>query len=101
MPGWLPPAKGTPVAFGGHLDRSKKQLLRGRTATIHGWALHEDEVLGDEDEEVLSHLPRVIVLDFHAKEWRLPGWEPADMVLGWVSEASSFECETHPVHDHP
>ena len=76
LPGWLPMAKGMPVALGDHLDRSKKQLLRGRHATIHGWVLHEDEVVGDEEEEVLSHLPRVIVLDFHTKEWHLPGWEP-------------------------
>eukprot|EP00959_Pyramimonas_sp_CCMP1952_P334920 7013570-Pyramimonas_sp.AAC.1 len=61
-----------PVALGDHLDRSKKQLLRGRTATIRGWVLHEDEVTGDEDEEVLLHLPRVILLNFHAKEWHLP-----------------------------
>ena len=47
LPGWLPLAKGMPVALGDHLDRSKKQLLRGRTATIHGWVLHEDEVVGD------------------------------------------------------
>ena len=46
LPGWLPLAKGMPVALGDHLDRSKKQLLRGRTATIQGWALHEDEVVG-------------------------------------------------------
>ena len=76
LPGWLPLAKGTPVALGDHLDRSKKQLLRGRTATIHGWVLREDEVAGDEDEEVLLHHPRVIVLDFHAEDWHLPGWEP-------------------------
>ena len=36
LPGVLPLAKGIPVAPGDHLDRSKKQLLRGRTATIHG-----------------------------------------------------------------
>ena len=45
LPGWLPLAKGMPVALGDHLDRSKKQLLRGRAATIHGWVLHEDEIL--------------------------------------------------------
>eukprot|EP00959_Pyramimonas_sp_CCMP1952_P440207 9215905-Pyramimonas_sp.AAC.1 len=61
-----------PVALGDHLDRSKKQLLRGRTATIHGWVLHKDEVVGDEDEEVLSHMPKMIVLDFNTKEWHLP-----------------------------
>ena len=75
LPGWLPLAKGMPVALGDHLDRSKKQLLRGRAATIHGWVLHEDEIVGDDDEEVLLHVPRVIVLDFHTQEWHLLGWE--------------------------
>ena len=64
-----------PVALGDHLDRSKKQLLRGRAATIHGWVLHEDEIVGDDDEEVLLHMPRVIVLDFRTQAWHLPGWE--------------------------
>ena len=76
LPGWLPLAKGMPVALGGHLDRSSKQLLRGRTATIHVWVLHEDEDVGDDDEVVLLHLPRVIVLDFHTSEWCLPAWTP-------------------------
>ena len=76
LPGWLPLAKGMPGASGDHLDRSSKQLLRGRTATIHGWVLHEDEDVGDDAEVVLLHLSRVIVFDFHTSEWRLPGWKP-------------------------
>ena len=56
LPGWLPLAKGMPVALAGHLDRSKEQLLRGRTASIHRWVLHEYEVVGDADALVLLHL---------------------------------------------
>eukprot|EP00959_Pyramimonas_sp_CCMP1952_P180435 3772983-Pyramimonas_sp.AAC.1 len=51
LPGWLPLAKEMPVALGDHLGRSKKYLLRGRAATIHGWVLREDEVVGDAEEE--------------------------------------------------
>ena len=41
LPGWLPLARGMPVALADHLDRSSKQLLRGSQATIHGWVLQE------------------------------------------------------------
>ena len=43
LPGRPRVAKGTPVAWGGRPDRSKKQLLRGRAATVRGRALREDE----------------------------------------------------------
>ena len=56
--------------------RSIEKMPRGRAASIHGWVLREDEVVGDADEAVLLHLLSVIVLDFDTKEWKLPGWGP-------------------------
>ena len=65
MPGWLPLAKGLPALLSDHLDRSAKQLLRGREATIDDWVEDEEEADAGEDgeERTLTRIPRMVVLD--------------------------------------
>jgi hypothetical protein len=73
MPGWLPLAKGLPVVLSDHLDRSTKQLLRGKEATIDHWVEDDEETNArtNDAERTLTRMPRMIVLDFHCSEWRL------------------------------
>ena len=56
-----------------HLDRSAdKLLLRGRRGRIRGWELHEHEASrahSDGDHRVLSHVPRVVYVDFKDEAW--------------------------------
>ena len=80
MPGWLPLAVGMPVVLTDHLDRSEKQLLRGRRATIHSWVVDDEEMGVDDVAEVtLRKMPRQIVLDFHTDAWTLKGMEKAGL----------------------
>eukprot|EP00971_Amphidinium_carterae_P063348 1253538-Amphidinium_carterae.1 len=59
----LPLAIGMPVALTDHLDRSDKQLLRGRTGSVHSMDWPDD-----------ATQPNVVWVKFDESDnWTLPG----------------------------
>ena len=78
--GVLALANGLPVMLVDHLDRSPdKQLLSGRVGHVLSWVEDDEEMTqaGERSERTLSHMPKVILVDFHTDAWKMPGMPKA------------------------
>ena len=70
----LPLAVGMPILLLDHVDRSReKRLLKGKSGTITSWILHPNEssVPNENGERILTHIPRVVFVNFPDASWRL------------------------------
>ena len=76
------------VALTDHIDRSSKNLLRGRRGYVHSWVLHASEAHKSKfvnGERILKQLPKVVFVKFFElvdgeeveEEWVLPGLKEA------------------------
>ena len=84
--GMLPLVRGLPVFLTDHIDRSDKALLRGRSGTLVGWQLHDNEPNPPKDQDhVLTRAPTCVYVKFHEKIGNKdvpPGWSIANLENG-------------------
>ena len=79
--GMLPLVKGMPVAFTDHISRRPKmKLLKGKVGKVHSWILDDEEKSTvQEQDRVLTKLPKAVIVHFHGETWHIKGMEEPGM----------------------
>ena len=95
--GMLPLIRGMPVCLTGHVDRSEKALLKGRSGILLGWQNDEREPAHARGKDhYLLYAPKVLYVQFNLSEsepqWSLKGFahqkkHPGVYALARTSEA--------------